>query len=132
MTDRSSRSSRGIRTGRRGGTRALATLAFAAGLAGCSAANPGNYETFDRWTANDIEVYQLGAGAEKWPEAAQIGKMLYGPVLTPPLALYDAGLIIASPFVWTYYAAGGGSDQPEYEPDPAQYGAPVDDPAPAR
>jgi hypothetical protein len=73
-------------------------------LAGCSATNPGSYSSYDQWTVGDIEVYHLDKGAETRP---QIYRMLYGPVLTPPLAAYDAGRIVAAPFVWTYFTARG-------------------------
>ena len=73
-------------------------------LAGCSTTNPGDHDSFDQWIVGDIEVYQLDKGAETRP---QIYRMLYGPVLTAPLAVYDAGRIVAAPFVWTYFAARG-------------------------
>jgi len=89
-------------------------------LAGCSATNPASYDSFDQWAVGDIEVYQLDKRAETRP---QIYRMLYGPVLTPPLLTYDAGRIVAAPFVWTYFAARDLNDRR----DPSTVDAPPAD-----
>ena len=83
---------------------AAAAVVAAATLSGCAATSPASYETFDQWAVGDPEVYQLDKGAESRP---QIYRMLYGPFVAIPLIGYDAGRIVASPFVWTYYAARG-------------------------
>jgi hypothetical protein len=86
-------------------------------LAGCSTSRPGHYDSFDQWAVGDLEVYQVDKRAETRP---QIYRMLYGPVLTLPLAVYDGGRIVAAPFVWTYFTARSDSDR--------QNSAPVDAP----